>query len=53
MEGKLSFEIVLGFKTSLNESYVRFISKKLREKFDLYGVTISVYVKKLKKMLKK
>lgn len=53
MEGKLSFEIVLGFKTSLNESYVRFISKKLREEFDLYGVTISVYVKKLKKMLKK
>jgi len=52
-EYKLSFEIVLGFKTSLSESYVRFISKKLREEFDLYGVPISVYVKKLKKMLKK
>ncbi|MDD4290469.1 MAG: hypothetical protein PHH83_04370, partial [Patescibacteria group bacterium] len=52
-EYKLSFEIVLGFKTSLNESYVRFISKKLRKEFDLYGVPISIYVKKLKKMLKK
>ncbi len=53
MERRLSFEIVLGFKTSLNESYVRFISKKIREEFNLHGVPISVYVKKLKKMLKK
>jgi GTP-binding protein len=52
-EHKLSFEIVIGYKTSLNESYVRFISKKLREEFDLYGLSISIYVKKLKKMLKK
>lgn len=50
---KLSFEVVLGYKTSLHESYVRFISKKLREEFDLYGLAISIYIKKLKKMLKK
>ncbi len=42
----LAFEVVIGAKTSLHDSYLKFIEKKLRQDFSLQGVPIVVYIKK-------
>ncbi|MDD3284097.1 MAG: ribosome biogenesis GTPase Der [Patescibacteria group bacterium] len=44
----LTFEIMIGAKSSLHESYLRFIEKKIREEYGLKGIQVVVYVKKLK-----
>jgi GTPase len=43
-----TFEVVIGARMSLNNSYLKFISKKIREKFDFRGVPVITYVRKLK-----
>ena len=43
-----TFEVIIGAKMSLNNSYLKFITKKIREKFDFQGVPVISYVRKLK-----
>jgi len=43
-----TFEVIIGAKMSLNNSYLKFINKKIREKFDFQGVPVIAYVRKLK-----
>lgn len=43
-----TFEVVIDYKDTLAESYVRFIEKALREKFDFEATPIRVYVRALK-----
>ncbi|MCD4704682.1 GTP-binding protein, partial [bacterium] len=42
-----TFEVIIGKKTSLNESYLKFIEKKLRSEYNLDGVAVIAYVRKL------
>ncbi len=42
----LTFEISIGSKTSLHDSYIRFMEKKIRQEFNLKGVPVVVYIKK-------
>jgi GTP-binding protein len=43
-----TFEVIIGARMSLNNSYLKFINKKIREKFSLQGVPVIAYVRKLK-----
>ncbi len=43
-----TFEVIIGAKMSLNNSYLKFISKKIREKFNFQGVPVITYVRKLR-----
>jgi GTPase len=43
-----TFEVIIGARMSLNNSYLKFINKKIREKFDFQGVPVVAYVRKLK-----
>jgi GTPase len=43
-----TFEVIIGAKMSLNNSYLKFINKKIREKFNFQGVPVIAYVRKLK-----
>lgn len=42
------FEIVIGAKQSISDAYLKFIERKLREKFGFYGSPIRIGVKNLK-----
>lgn len=42
-----TFEIALKQKTSIHESYLRFIQNQLREEYDLIGTPVIVYAKKI------
>ena len=44
----LTFAVAINAKASLNESYLKFVEKKIREKFKLEGVAIITYVQKIK-----
>ena len=46
-----TFEVIIGARMSLNNSYLKFINKKIREKFDLQGVPVIAYVRKLKNII--
>ncbi len=46
-----TFEVVIGAKTSLNNSYLKFIENKIREKFKLRGLPVVAYVRKLKNII--
>ncbi len=48
----LTFEISIGSKTSLHDSYIRFMEKKIREEFSLRGVPVVVYVRKSRTMVR-
>lgn len=43
-----TFEVTIKQKTSLHDSYLRFMENKLREYFDLLGTPVVVYVRKIK-----
>lgn len=43
-----TFEVIIGARMSLNNSYLKFINKKIREKFNFQGVPVIAYVRKLK-----
>jgi len=43
-----TFKVTIKQKTSLHESYLRFIQNQLREEFDLIGVPVVVYAKKVR-----
>jgi GTP-binding protein len=43
------FELYIKPKTSLHESYVRFIERRLREQFDFFATPIIIKLTKLKK----
>ncbi|MCK5415965.1 ribosome biogenesis GTPase Der [Candidatus Parcubacteria bacterium] len=45
-----AFQIRIGSKDSLSDSYVRFIQNKLRKEFDFFGTPVSVSVTKNKKI---
>lgn len=47
----LTFEAIIGAKTSLNNSYLKFIENKLRKKFKLQGLPVIAYVRKLKNII--
>lgn len=44
------FEVRIGSKEDLHDSYLRFLENRLREKFDFFGSPVKVYVKKNKKI---
>lgn len=44
------FQIRIGSKDSLSDSYLRFIQNKLREKFELIGTPVQVSVTRVKKI---
>ncbi len=46
-----TFEVIIGARMSLNNSYLKFINKKIREKFDFQGVPVIAYVRKLKNII--
>ncbi len=46
-----TFEIVIGAKTSLNNSYLKFTENKIRKKFKLHGLPVIAYVRKLKNII--
>jgi len=46
-----TFEVIIGSKMSLNNSYLKFINKKIREKFNFQGVPVIAYVRKLKNIV--
>jgi GTPase len=43
------FELSLGSKDNLSESYVRFIENQLRKKFEIIGTPLSIYISKGRK----
>jgi len=46
-----TFEVLIGAKTSLNNSYLKFIENKIRTKFKLRGIPVVAYVRKLKNII--
>ncbi len=47
------FEVVIGSKDNLAESYVRFIANQIREQFNFSGTPISIFVRKKRRKDKK
>lgn len=43
-----TFEVVIDFKDTLAESYVRFLQKQLREKFDFRATPVRLFVRSVK-----
>ena len=42
-----TFEIVINYRATLAESYVRFVEKSLRAKFDFTATPVRVYVRSI------